>query len=389
MRKRIQGFLNDRTLALIKKEFRQIGRNRRLALSLIIPPIVQLLVFGFVLSPTVTNLRLGVVDDSKSPESRELAAIMTESRSFQLAGYYFSTDELGDAISRGSLDAGLVIPYHYARDLQRGSPVTVQFLLNAMNANTAAISQAYAQGVIHSYNQGLSERGLHSNFRQIAAPRVSQRGQLLLQPAFLYNPGLVNSWYIVTGIFGLLLILNGSLVAAAAMVKEREAGTLDQLLMTPAGTSEIIIAKIAPLFFLLCVMVFFAIGIMKLAFHVPFHGNLLLVLLGSALCILSGIGIGTFIATLTKSAQQAQLTLFFINPPLASLSGALTPVEAMPLWMQPFTHFNPIFHFGVIVRGSLIKGSGLETLWPHFLALLAFTVILVSLSVWRLRRQLS
>jgi ABC-2 type transport system permease protein len=126
------------------------------------------------------------------------------------------------------------------------------------------------------------------------------------------------------------------------MVREREAGTLEQLLMSPASTSEIIIAKITPLFLLLFLMMFLAIGVLKFAFGVPFHGNVLLLVAGGALCILSGISIGTVISTFSKSAQQAQLTCFFVNPPLSSLSGALNPVEAMPKWLQPFTVLNPI-----------------------------------------------
>ncbi len=389
MRRLIETFLPYRVRALIRKEMAQIRRNRRLVLSLVLPPLVQLLVFGFALSPTVTNLRLGVVDESRSPESRELIAVLSESKSFRLAGTYFSSDDLGVAISEGKLDAGVVIPYDYARNLQRGRVTTVQILLNAINANTAAIAQAYVEGVIQTYNRGLAGRGLHANFSQSAASDVSHRGWVLLQPSFLYNPGLVSSWFIVTGVFGLLLILNSSIVAAAAMVKEREDGTLEQLLMSPASTSEIIIAKIAPLFFLLSLMALLGIAVMKIAFHVPFHGGILPFLGGAPLCILSGIGIGTFIATFTKSAQQAQLASFFVNPPLSSLSGALTPVEAMPRWMQPFTQLNPIYHFGVITRGSLIKGSGITTLWPDFLALLAFTAVLVALSVWRLRKQLT
>src|SRR5262249_20112921 len=157
------------------------------------------------------------------------------------------------------------IPYDFTRDLVRGRATTVQVLLNAMNANTATIGQGYMQGVIQSYNRNLLEEGLHADFQRIAAPDVSRRGQALLQPAYLYNPGLVDSWFIVAGVFGLLLVLNGSLVASGAMVKEREAGTIEQLLMSPASTSEIIIAKISPLFILLCMMTFLVLGIMKVA----------------------------------------------------------------------------------------------------------------------------
>jgi ABC-2 type transport system permease protein len=159
--------------------------------------------------------------------------------------------------------------------------------------------------------------------------------------------------------------------------------------MSPASITEIIIAKIVPLFLLLFLMMLIAIGVVKLAFHLPFQGGLILILAGGALCILSGISLGTVIATFSKSAQQAQLTSFFVNPPMASLSGALNPVEAMPKWLQPLTVLNPIHHFATIVRASTLKGSGFMELWPNFLGLIIFTLILVTLSIWRFRKQLS
>ncbi len=387
--KKIRALFGYRMRALILKEFRQILRDRRLAMSLILPPTLQLLLFGFALNATVTNLRLGVVDDSRTPESRELVATMTESRSFKEAGTYLSVGDLGKQIADGNLDAGLVIPFDYARDLQRGRTTTVQVLLNAMNSNTATIGQGYAEGVIASYNQTLMGEGIHAQFQKIASPDVSRRGMVLLHPAFLYNPGLEPTWFIVTGVLGVLLILNGSLISAAAIVKEREAGTLEQLLMSPASTTQIIVAKLLPLFALLCMMGLWALAIMRVVFGIPFRGDVLLVIGAAVLCLLCGISIGTFIATFTKSARQAQLTLFFVNPPLTSLSGAFTPVEAMPKWLQPIAQFNPIQHFGQISRGAMLKGSGVATLWPNFLALTTFTLVLVALSIWRFRKQLS
>src|SRR5215472_6845690 len=385
----LQSFFGYRMLALIRKEFRQILRDRRLAMSLILPPTLQLLLFGFALNAIVTNLRLGVVDDSRTPESRELVATMTESRSFKAAGMYLSVADLGKQIANGDLDAGLVIPYDYARDLHRGRPTTVQVLLNAMNSNTATIGQGYAEGVIQSYNQTLAGDGIHAHFQQIASPNLSRLGRVLIHPAYLYNPGLEPTWFIVTGILGVLLILNGSLISSAAIVKEREAGTLEQLLMSPASTTQIIVAKLLPLFVLLCVMGLWALAIMRVVFGIPFRGDVLLVIGAAVLCLLCGISIGTFIATFTKSARQAQLTLYFVNPPLTSLSGAFTPVEAMPKLLQPIAQFNPIQHFGQISRGAMLKGSGVGTLWPNFLALAAFTFVLVALSIWRFRKQLS
>ena len=193
----------------------------------------------------------------------------------------------------------------------------------------------------------------------------------------------------VTGIFGLLLILNGSIVAATAMVKEREAGTIEQLLMSPAGTYEIIIAKIAPLFFLLFLMVLFATALIKVVFDVPFHGNILVVLAGAALVRalrhrhrnrdrdLHAFGLSGAVDQLLRQSAAHHA------------SGAITPAEAMPGWLQPLVRINPIRHFSVIARSSMIKGSGFETLWPNFLVLSIFTLIMVSLSVWRFRKMLS
>jgi len=390
MKKLFQKLFDQRMRALVLKEFRQIRHDRRLAISLILPPILQLMLFGFALSATVTNVRLGIVDDSKTPESRELIAVLTESKSFTLAGYYASVNDLGDAVAQGKIVAGAVIPYDYARDLNRGRPTTVQFLLNAIDANRATISRGYAEGVIQSYAAGLRSQGIHATVQTVSAGGdLGRRGQVQLTSAFLYNPGLVDSWFIATGVFGLLLLLNSSLISAAAMSREREAGTIEQLLMSPATTSEIIIAKIVPLFVLLNMMMFLALGVLKVVFHIPFHGSLPLVVAGGALCILSGISLGTVLATFSKSALQAQLTGFFINPPLNSLSGALNPIEAMPHWLQPFTVPNPIHHFATVVRASMLKGSGITTLWPNFLGLLLFTLALVTLSVWRFRKQLS
>lgn len=378
----------SRLRILIRKEFNQIRRDRRLMVSLVVPPTLQILLFGFALDSTVSNLRLGVVDYSHTPESREMIWSFTESKSFRASGSYGSVRELERAISESRLDAGMVVPYSFAREIHRGRTVDVQIILNAANANTATIGQGYAAGLIQAYNGKLAREGIRPIFRDAGGLSASRTGSVTPVTVFLYNPGLVNAWFIVTGTFGVLLILNGSLVASTAMIKEREAGTVEQLLMTPAGTTEIVVAKIVPIFLLLLTMVLIAIGVMRLSFSVPLRGSLAIVISGAALCVLSGIGIGTFISTFSKSAQQSQLMAFFVNPPLAVLSGALTPVEAMPAWMQPITWLNPIRHFGIITRATLLKGSGIDVLWPHFLALIAFTVVLIAISTWRFRKQL-
>jgi ABC-2 type transport system permease protein len=360
--------------ALALKELRQIRRDRRLTISLIVPPTLQILLFGFALDSNVRNLRLGVVDESRTVESRELISVLTQNPTFRLAGSYATAEVLGQELGIGRLDVGVVVPYDFVRRRARGRPAVVQVLLNAANANTAQIAQGYVEGAVAFLN------------RDLAGARAAP---VELRTALLYNPGLVNAWFIVTGVFGTLIILNGSLVSAATMIREKERGTVEQLLMTPASALEIITAKMVPLFVLLMTMVLLVIAVARLVFGVPFRGSPVLLLAACACCVLAGIGLGTFVSTFARSASQAQLISFFINPPLAMLSGGLTPIEAMPKWVQPVTLFNPIAHFAAVARSVLIKGAGLDVVYPNLLALIALASLFVGISAWRFRRQLS
>ena len=367
------GLLRGRFWALALKELRQIRRDRRLTISLIVPPTLQILLFGFALDSDVRNLKLGIVDESRTLESRELISVLTQNRTFRLAGSYDTSAGLGEALSAGRLDVGVVVPYDFARRRARGRPATVQVLLNAANANTAQIAQGYVEGAVAFLNRD-AEGGR-------AEP-------VELRTAFLYNPGLVNSWFIVTGVFGTLIILNGSLVSAATMIREKERGTVEQLLMTPASALEVVAAKIVPLFVLLMAMVSLVLAVARLVFGIPLRGSPALLLGACACCVLCGIGLGTLISTFVRSANQTQLISFFINPPLAMLSGGLTPIEAMPKWVQPVTLFNPIAHFATIARSVLIKGAGSEVVYLNLLALIALATLFVGISAWRFRRQL-
>jgi ABC-2 type transport system permease protein len=360
--------------ALALKELRQIRRDRRLTISLIVPPTLQILLFGFALDSEVRNLPLGIVDESRTRESRELVSVLTENPTFRLAGVYATPAALGRDLAAGRLDVGVVVPEDFARRRARERPATVQVLLNAANANTAQIAQGYIEGAVVFLNRDL--RGVR------AAP-------VELRPAFLFNPGLVNAWFIVTGVFGTLIVLNGSLVSAATMIREKEQGTVEQLLMTPASALEVVTAKMLPLFVLLMVMVGLVLLVARAVFQVPFRGSAALVLLASGCCVLTGIGLGTLISTVARSANQTQLISFFVNPPLAMLSGGLTPIEAMPAWVQPLTTLNPIAHFATIARSVLVKGAGLDVVYPNLLALLGLATLFVGISAWRFRRQLS
>jgi len=408
--------LNLRLWSLFIKEFHQIRRNRRLVILLIIPPTLNIILFGLALNPTFENLRLGVVDESRTPESRELVSAFTEGLVFKTKAYYSSTEELGQAISRAELDAGLVVPRDFAEKRARHETSEVQLLVDAVNANSATIAGGYAARIIASLNQKIAlsqPRGgqptestalqpspptsdtsnapsisLSPNNPSVSLTTNVPRAMVTPRLTILYNPGLKSAWFITTGMIGLLLVLQGSVVSSASLVREKEIGTVEQLLMTPAESSEIIIAKVAPIFLLLALDIGLALGVARLVFGVPVRGSLLLFFVAASLCVLCGIGLGMMIATFTRTQQQAQLMGFFTNPPLALLSGATTPIEAMPAWLQPVTSINPVKHFAIISRGILLKGSGVDVLYPQLIALAVIALVMVSVSAWQFRKQL-
>ncbi|MBS1788929.1 MAG: ABC transporter permease [Acidobacteria bacterium] len=387
MKSLINKIRNWRLWPLFLKELRQIKADKKLIISLILPPTVQLVIFGFALNPEVTNLRLGVVDESRTVASRELVSAFVESRSFYVAESFRSSAELGQALSAGKLDAGLIVPSDFAERRQRRETARVQFLLDAVNSNTAGIASGYAARTISALNERIAQDS-PAVALQMEGGAITARGKLVARIALLFNPGLESAWFIVTGVLGILLVLNGSIIGSATMVKEKESGTIEQLLMTPAQAAEIVTAKIFPLFILLSTQIVLALAVGWLVFGLPMRGSMVLLFTAGMLCVLAGVGIGTFLATFSKSQQQAQLMAFFVNPPLSMLSGATTPIEAMPSWMQPFTQLNPISHFGTIARGILLKGAGIEAIWIHMLALVGFAVALVGISAWRFRNQL-
>jgi ABC-2 type transport system permease protein len=207
-----------------------------------------------------------------------------------------------------------------------------------------------------------------------------------VQSAYLYNPGLVTSWYYVTGVMSIIMFINASLVASALAVKEKETGTIEQLLMTPAQTGEMLFAKTSPVFVVMMVVLFAALGVSVLVFGLPVRGSLLLFAIAGAFAALAGIGIGVMVATIAKSQQQAQLLTFFVNPPITLLSGATSPLDNMPDFFQKLSYINPLRYMVTIVRGVTLKNAPWSALWPNLVALIVFSVILFSISAWRFRK---
>jgi len=365
----------SRFWALVRKEVQQILRDRQLIKLLIIPPTLQLLIYGFALNPEVHNLKLGVVDYAQVAASRELVSALTANRIFLASSYPRSERELAQQVERGELTAGLVIPPNFSRRLAVGDTAEVQVFIDGVDANSAGIANGYIQQILRRFRP---EPGA-------LPPSAPVRTQV----SFLYNPGLTSSWFFVPGVIGIVLTLIATLVSAVTLVREKDTGTLEQLLMTPAAAWEILMAKILPLVLLLMGDVLLALLLGRLVFGVPIRGNLLLLLTLSGLYLFVGIAVGIMLATVCRSQQQVMLTAFFITLPMIQTSGAIAPIESMPAFFQVLSLLNPLRHFIAILRGLMLKGVGLEALWPHALALLVMAPLLMAISVSRFRSQLS
>ncbi|MDX2217209.1 MAG: ABC transporter permease [Oculatellaceae cyanobacterium bins.114] len=373
--KLLDRLLNSRLWALATKEVNQILKNKQLLFLLIFPPTVQLLVYGFALNPEVHFLKLGVLDYSNSIQSHELVSALTENNIFVAKDYFFDDQALGKQVQQGQITAGLIIPPEFDQQLAESQTADVQVMIDGVDANTAGIAAGYIAQITNQFSRKLSPEPM----TEIIDPQVT----------FLYNPGLNSSWFFIPGVTGVVLTLTSVLVSSSTVVREKDTGTLEQLLITPAEAWEILVAKIVPLFVLLMADIFLALAVGELVFHVPFRGSLPLFLLVSALYIFVGIGLGILLATISRNQRQVVLTSFFINLPMIQLSGAIAPIESMPLIFQHLSWINPLRHYVAIIRGFLLKGVGVMELWQHVVALAAIAVILMAVSIKKFRTQLS
>jgi ABC-2 type transport system permease protein len=382
-----------RYIALTTKEVQQLRRNRVLLIQLMLPPTIVLVIFGYALNPRVRDLRLGVVDESFTTESRGLIDSLAQNVNFKVTRQYRDTEEAEKALKSLHLDLFVVIPTDFARTLDRGQTASVQVVIDAVDANTAQIAQGYLQVALEEYNSsgggggGVPPDKSRSGYTIVRSGHPEPPpGAPDVRPAYIYNPGLVTSWHYVTGVMSIIMFINASLVASALAVKEKETGTIEQLLMTPAQTGEMLLAKTSPVFVLMMVVMFVALGVGILVFGLPVRGDLWLFGVAGAFAALAGIGIGVMIATVSKSQQQAQLLTFFVNPPITLLSGATSPIENMPEFFQKLSYFDPLRYLVKIVRGVTLKDAPWSALWPNLAALVVFSILLFSISAWRFRK---
>jgi ABC-2 type transport system permease protein len=367
-----------RILGLAIKERRQLLRDPRTRPLIFVSPIIQLLLFGYAVTTDVERAATFVVDHDRTAESRRLVEAFTAAGYFEIVGRSDRPSDLTAALDRGHAIAGLEIPAGFARDLTAGRGARVQFLTDGSNSNTATIVQAYAGQIVRRF--ALTSGGAGTGAVVPAGIELRTRAW--------FNPELSSRVYNVPAVIGTLLVLMCLLLTAMAVVREREVGTLEQLLVSPISAGELMLGKTLPVLGIALFDLALITTVAVLWFHVPLRGSLLDLLLGALVFIFAALALGLLISTLSKTQQEAFMTMFLLFFPMLILSGLLLPVHTMPPFFQWLTLLNPLRHFLDIVRAIFIKGAGLDVLWPSYVALLLLAGAIISAAVWRFRRTL-
>lgn len=362
---------------MFRKEFIQMKRDR-LTLGIMIGiPIVQLLMFGYAIQTDVRHIPTVVLDRSRTPESRDLIAAFQNTGSFRIVEYVDGLPGLDAAIARGRAQAGIIVPAQFARDLGSGRTATVQVVIDAADPLSSQSALAAAAGVGQVRNLSALEAG---------AGRITLPLDVRVRPR--YNPGLRSPNYIVPGLVGVILTLTLVLITAMAIVRERERGTLEQLIVTPITKTELMLGKIAPYIGVGIVQMTAVLTLGRFVFDVPLSGSLWLLYGVSLIFVIASLSFGLFISTIVKNQQQAMQVSFFFVMPNILLSGFMFPRAAMPALFRWFSQLLPLTHYLQVLRGILLKGLGIDAIWPQVLILCGFAIGLIGLAVRRFHKTL-
>jgi ABC-2 type transport system permease protein len=362
----------ERVAVMVRKELRQMLRDPRMRRVIFISPIVQLVVFGYAVQTDIRNTPTFVVDLDHTRASRQLLEALVASGRFEIVGTSDDTHDIDSALDHARAIVGIEIPVGFGRDLAAGG-ARVQVVLDGSQSNTATIARGYAERIVLAYG---------------ARAGVAVRPPLELHERAWFNPDLASRNYNVPAIAGAILMLVCLLLTALAVVREREIGTLEQLMVSPLQPAELIAGKTLPFALVGLFDLALVTAVAVLWFRVPFAGSVLFYLAASALYILSGLGLGLLISTISSTQQEAFMATFLLFMPTMLLSGFLFPLDSMPRVFQWMTLGNPLRHYLEIVRGIFLKGTGIEVLWPQVLALAVLGATLLTVAASRFRKRL-
>jgi ABC-2 type transport system permease protein len=368
---------------LFVKELIQALRDKRMRITLIIPPIFQLIIFGYAANLDVKHVRTAVRDLDQSIDSRDLVGRFGSSKYFDIVSYPQTPEAVRDLIDRGEVLLSIEIPSDFSRKLKKGDTATVQIVVDGTDSNAALIALGYANQILSTYSTAVLVKRLN----QAGAVDFEEAGAAI-ESRVWFNPNLESRLFYVPAVIALVAFLIPIILTAQAVVREREIGTLEQIMVTPIRSWELVVGKTAP-FAMVGVLDMIGIALIGVFwFGVPLRGNPLVLLLGAVLFLISSVSVGLFISTISSTQQQAQIATFFFTLPAVNLSGFAFPIESMPGWVQILTYANPLRYFLVVIRGVFLTGIGLDILWSQMAALAALGGMMILLSSLRFRKRL-
>jgi ABC-2 type transport system permease protein len=373
----------ERIYHMLVKEFLQTFRDPRMRLVIFMMPVVQSLVFGYAVTTDVKDIPTAIYDLDHSMESRELSERFTASRYFHSRFRVAESREAQRLIDSGEVRLILHMQKGFGENLRSGRGAALQIIVDGSDSNTAGIILDYAGRIVGGYNEDILLDRLASVTGTTPLPPME------LAARAWFNPNLESRYYYVPGVIALLVMLITLMLSSMAVVREKEIGTIEQIMVTPISRTEFILGKTLPFAIIGYVDVLIISVIAVLWFAVPLQGNLLLLLAGNGLYLMSTLGLGLLISTVSRTQQQAMMSAFFVYFPAVLLSGFMFPIANMPEIIQLFTYINPLRYFLVIIRGIFLKGIGPEFLWPQMAALAGLGVILLALAVSRFRKTVS
>ena len=375
--------INLRLASLIRKEFIQIMRDPRTLALIIVIPVMQLFLLGYSASSDVRNVPLVVFDQDRSAASRDLLDAYRAADYFALAYLVNSEDELRELIEFGQAGVGLIIPPDYSAQIQGSGQAHVAFILDGSDPSVASTALSAAQLIGQAYSTEVQ-------FERLARAGVTnlQGTPLVVHPQVWYNPDLEDAFFMVPGIIGMILYSITSILTANAIVKEKERGTIEQLIVTPIRSWELILGKILPYIILALINTLEVLVIGSLWFHVPVRGSVILILALSTLFLLSSLGIGMLASTMANTQQEAMLTVWMTMLPAIFLSGFFFPLEAMPKFLQWVSYLMPLRYYLTIIRSVLLKGATIRALQGDIIALVIFGIALMTIASLRFRKRL-
>ncbi|HET6349841.1 MAG TPA: ABC transporter permease [Candidatus Krumholzibacteria bacterium] len=376
--------MRARLKQMLIKEFIQVLRDKRTRALLIGPPILQMLIFGYAAGFEISHVATAVLDLDHSQESRELVSRFTSSPYFDVQYQLVDSREIDDLLDRGKVTIALRINSGFAQVLRKGQPAPLQVIVDATNSNTALIASGYLNQIVARF----AEENRRDRISRISPQWVDRMPSVRLEQRPWYNPDLRSRWFFVPGIIGSLTLVLVVNLTAFAVVREREIGTLEQIMVTPIRPAEFIIGKTLPFFLIGLLDVALIATVGTLWFRVPFQGQVWVLLTGAILFLICTLGIGLLISTVSSTQQQALVTAFFFIMPAVTFSGFGFPISTMPHWLQLLTYASPLRYFLVVLRGTYLKGVGMDVLWPQMLVMLAIGVSLLALAVLRFRKAL-